>query len=354
MKTGTSTRSSTEPEPPTHARLRLRAIWLSLVFGTVLLGVKFAAYLLTGSTAILSDAVESIVNVAASAFALYTVWLATQPADASHPYGHGKAESFSAGFEGGLILLAAAAILWEAVPVFWTPQPLPNLGLGLLLISGAGVVNLLLGGLLVRIGRQTGSIAVEADGHHLLSDSVTTAGVLVGLAIVRITGWIWVDPLIGVLVALNLLRVGVRLMSRAVATLMDQADPAVLDAIAGALSVIRRPELIEVHNLRSWRTGRVHHVDFHLTLPRFWDLEQAHRVEHDVTASVGAVLDADADVIIHLDPCVSDCCAYCDYDPCPVRVDAWAQRLEWNGERLAQPAAYQRRSGARKDGDGGQ
>jgi cation diffusion facilitator family transporter len=337
------------PEPPSYARLRLRAIWLSLMFGAALLGIKFAAYVLTSSTAILSDAFESIVNVAASAVALYTVWLATQPADASHPYGHGKAESFSAGFEGGLILLAAVAILWEAVPAFWAPQALPNLGIGLLLISGAGVVNLVLGGFLVRTGRRTGSIAVEADGHHLLSDSVTTAGVLLGLVIVRITGWLWVDPAIAALVALNLLRVGVRLMSRAVATLMDQADPTVLDSIAAALVTIRRPGLIEVHNLRSWRTGRVHHVDFHLTVPRFWGLEEAHRVEHEVAAGVGAALQEDADVIIHLDPCVPDCCVYCDYEPCPVRLGAFTALRDWTGGRLVRPGAYQRGSASETD-----
>jgi cation diffusion facilitator family transporter len=316
-------------------------IW-SLCFAALLLGVKFAAYALTESSAVLSDALESIVNVAASSFALYTVWVSIRPADASHPYGHGKAEAFSAGFEGGLIVLAGAAILWQAIPTLWSPAPLANLDLGLVLVAAAGGVNLGLGYFLIRTARRTGSLALHADGHHVLSDSLTTAGVLVGLGIVRITGWTWVDPVVAIVIALHLLRVGSVLVGHAVANLMDQADPAVLGAITAALHAQRRPEWVEIHKLRSWRAGDVHHVDFHLTLPRFWDLEDAHRAEHGVTEVVGGVLAANADVIVHLDPCVPACCTSCSYEPCPVRAAPCAGLREWTARLLVQTAQYQR------------
>jgi cation diffusion facilitator family transporter len=324
------------------SRIEVRAMWLSLVLATVLLAVKSAAFALTHSQAVLSDALESIVNVAASGFALYSVWLAGQPADASHPYGHGKAEAFSAGFEGGLVVLAGCAILWGAVPSLWAPAPLDNIDLGLLLIVWAGAVNLALGYFLIRIGRRTGSMALEADGHHVLSDSVTTGGVLVGLGIVRITGWQWVDGLVAIVVGLHLLRVGVGLVQRAVGNLMDRADPVVLALIAQELRGVRRPGLIEAHNLRSWRTGSLHHIDFHLTVPRYWELEEAHRVEHEIADVLCRLLQDHADVIIHLDPCVPDCCSYCDYEPCPVRAAPFGGPREWSESYLVQAAAYQR------------
>jgi cation diffusion facilitator family transporter len=330
------------PVETARARIRVRAMLWSLLFAGLLLAVKFIAYAITRSNAVLSDAFESIVNVAASGFALYTVWVAAQPADASHPYGHGKAEAYSAGFEGGLIVLAGAAIVWGAVPALWAPAPITHIDVGLVLVAAAGVVNLVLGRFLVRTGRRTGSIALEADGHHVLSDSLTTAGVMVGLGIVRVTGWLWVDAVVAIVIGLHLLRVGTGLAGHAVANLMDRADPGVLAMIAQALARARPAGWIEVHRLRSWRTGSVHHVDFHLTLPRFWDLEHAHAAEHVATDVVREVLQDHADVIVHLDPCVPACCSYCPYEPCPVREAPFAGLREWSAETLVQTAQAQR------------
>ncbi len=337
-----SSNAAPRPDAGARADVRLRAMLWSFSFATLLLAVKFAAYALTRSNAVLSDAFESIVNVAASGFALYTIWVAARPADASHPYGHGKAEAFSAGFEGGLIVLAGAAIVWGAVPALWTPAALAHLDLGMLLLAAAGVVNLLLGRYLIRVGRRTGSMALAADGHHVVSDSITTAGVMVGLAIVRVTGWLWVDAIVAIVVGVHLLRVGVGLLGHAVATLMDQADPAVLDAIARALEAGREPGWVEVHKLRSWRTGHQHHIDFHLTLPRFWGLEQAHETEHVATGLLHAALAVDPDVIVHLDPCVPACCSACAYEPCPVRSAPLVALRQWTTPWLVETAKYQR------------
>jgi cation diffusion facilitator family transporter len=194
-------------------------------------------------------------------------------------------------------------------------------------------------------------LALEADGRHVLSDSITTGGVLLGLGIVRITGWLWLDALVAIVVAVHLLCVGVMLLRRAVANLMDTADPAVLARITQALREVRRPGLVEAHNLRSWRTGGLHHVDFHLTVPRFWKLEKAHATEHEVADVVSRALQNNADVIIHLDPCVPDCCTYCRYEPCLVRSAPFAELNDWTEDGLIQAAAYRRADWGDPDAD---
>jgi cation diffusion facilitator family transporter len=187
--------------------------------------VKFVAYFLTDSTAILSDALESIINVVASGFALYSIYLSNQPPDTSHPYGHGKIEYFSVGFEGALIILAAVAILYKAIPAFFYPRMLAQLGLGIFLLLGTSAVNLVLGLFLIRTGRQTRSMPLEADGKHLLTDVYTSVGVVGGLVLVKLTGWQGWDPLAACAVAINIIFTGWRLVKESFGRLMDEADP---------------------------------------------------------------------------------------------------------------------------------
>ena len=189
-----------------------RVAWLSLLVSGCLLAVKFLAYQLTGSAAVLSDALESIVNVIASSFALFSVTLSARPPDASHPYGHGRVEFFSAGFEGALIMAAAGAIFCAALPRVFAPQPLTQLSLGIGLVCGAGVANALLGVYLQYVGHRTHSLALVADGKHLLSDAYTSAGVLVGILGVWLTGWDVLDALTALVVALHILVMGGRLV----------------------------------------------------------------------------------------------------------------------------------------------
>ena len=181
--------------------IRFRAMILAISVGGLLMTVKFVAYFLTDSTAILSDALESIINVVASGFALYSIYVSNQPPDTSHPYGHGKIEYFSVGFEGALIILAAVAILYKAIPAFFHPRMLAQLGLGIFLLLGTSAVNLALGLFLIRTGRQTRSMPLEADGKHLLTDVYTSVGVVGGLVLVKLTGWQGWDPLAACAVA---------------------------------------------------------------------------------------------------------------------------------------------------------
>jgi cation diffusion facilitator family transporter len=320
------------PVPPTdQLRTRRRAILTSVVVGIVLLIVKFFAAVLTGSAAILSDALESIINVVASGFAFYSVMVSARPPDRSHPYGHGKIEPFSAGFEGALIILAAVVILWEAVPGFFAPPALEQLNLGILLILGAALVNAALGAFLLRIGKRTGSLAITADGKHILTDVYTSVGVVIGLGLVWLTGWAVLDSLTACVVAINILISGAGLVRESVGHLMDEADEPTLQRIVDTLQQARRPEWIDLHHLRSWRSGDRHHIDFHLTLPRYWDLEQCHKAQSVVEDVLVEQFDG-GEVLVHLDPCISHHCPFCQMPDCPVRAAPFRRLIPWTVE----------------------
>lgn len=312
--------------------LRRRAILLSVVVGTLLLVIKFLAAALTGSAAILSDALESIINVVASGFAFYSIILSARPPDRSHPYGHGKIEPFSAGFEGALIILAAVAILWQAVPGLFTPRPVAQLDLGIVLVLIAAVANAVLSVFLLRVGKRTRSLALIADGKHLLTDVYTSVGVVAGLVLVRLTGWMVLDSLTACAVAVNILVSGTGLVRQSVSHLMDEADEAVLRNIVDALQHLRRPEWIDLHHLRSWRSGDRHHIDFHLTLPRYWNLEQCHAAETSVEEWLIDYLGGEGEVLVHLDPCTPHHCPSCRVLDCPVRATKFRTTPVWTIE----------------------
>ncbi len=325
--------------PGDDAHLRVRAAALSLAVGAAVFAGKSAVYLATGSAAVYSDAAESIVNVVAAALLLYSVRLASLPPDRNHPYGHGKIEFFSAGVEGALIGVAALLILWEAGRDLWLGPRLRRIDLALLGTAALGGVNALLGVYLIRLGERTGSLALEADGRHLLTDVVTSAGVVVGLGIVRVTGLLWLDPLVALLVALNILRVGFLLVRRAVSGLMDEADPEQLASIVESLRRERRPWWIDVHGLRAWRSGAKTHVDLHLVVPRYLDADRLHDVGGEVERAIQQALGAETEVIAHHDPCRPRFCPRCAVAGCPVRqaplLDQAAITVEGSVRRAA-------------------
>ena len=300
---------------PTEAAAERRAILLSLVVGTTLLVIKFIAYYLTGSAAIFSDALEGIVNVLASAFALYAIGLAARPADAEHPYGHGKIEFMSAGFEGGMILIAALVMAARAGEEIIRGPKVQNPGLGVLLMALAMVVNGGVGWYLVRLGRQRHSITLEADGHHLLTDAVTSGGVLVALSLVRLTGVKWIDPIAALVVTFYIGFIAAGLLRKAVAGLMDQQDLQdekqlvdLLDSHVGPTG--KPPQICSYHKLRHRHSGRYHWVDFHLTVPAWWDISRGHAIastiEHEIEQMLG-----EGNATAHIEPCTTGDCGRC-------------------------------------------
>ncbi len=320
-----------------HSRARLGAGVASVVVSVALLAAKYQAYLLTGSTAILSDALESIVNVAAAAFAVGGLVFAGRPADRNHPYGHGKIEFLSAAFEGGLIAFAALVIIYQVVQTLIRGAQVRQLEWGLAIVLGAGLVNLGLGWFLLRIGRKYDSLALVADGQHVLSDFYTSAGIVLGLLLVRATGLAWIDPVVAAVVALNLLWTGARLVRHAAGGLLDEEDPAFLNRLLQVLGSHVGKGVIRVHHLRAIRAGRFHHIDAHLVVPEFWSVDRAHELSEDLARRVIEEMRVEGELAFHTDPCHRAYCAMCDLDGCPVRREPFRGRPQLTLEEAVRP-----------------
>jgi len=303
---------------------------LAFTTSLCLLLAKFGAYYLTDSKAVLSDAIESIINVVTAAFLMLSISVSSKPVDENHPYGHGKIESFSAGLEGGLIIIAAVIIFIEAVPVFFTPLPPRNLGPGLYILGGAGAINLVVGSYLMHAGKKYRSDALNADGRHLLTDFYTSAGVIIGLLLYRFTGFLWIDPFVACLVALNILVPGIKLLTRSLKNLMDEADPELLARIVQGLNTIRKPGWLYPHKLRALRSGRYLHVDLHISLPHYWTLTQVHEAEQEITQALLDALGEDGDIMIHVDPCEPPDCPVCEVDDCTARNTDFSKSPNWS------------------------
>jgi cation diffusion facilitator family transporter len=274
---------------------------LSIGAALLTIGLKAGAYLLTGSVGLLSDALESIVNLVAALVAFGAIRYATQPPDADHSYGHDKAEYFSSGIEGLLILIAALSIMVASVPRLLNAQPLEQVGVGLAISVGASLVNLIVARVLLRAGKQHGSITLEADGHHLMTDVWTSVGVIVGVAGVALTGWNVLDPLIGLLVAANILWMGYKLLRRSVLGLLDTAlPPEDLRQIDNALRPFHR-QGIETHALRTRQSGARRFVSLHVLVPNDWTVSRAHGIAEQIEKAIRVALPRTT-VFTHLEP----------------------------------------------------
>ncbi len=257
-----------------------RMLWASVVVALVTIALKTGAWWLTDSVGLLSDAMESLVNLASAVFGLMMVTIAARPADDDHPYGHHKAEYFSSGFEGILILVAALGIIWVAVHRLFDPQPIEQLGWGLILSVGSSALNGLLAWLMFRAARQHRSLALEADARHLVTDVWTSAGVVVGLVLVSVSGWLWLDAVVAIGVALNILKEGWSLVWRSSQGLMDEAlEPEVMadvqKVLAGFAHQRGETEIIRFDHLNTRKAGQRRFVDVHMHMPASWTLGRA-------------------------------------------------------------------------------
>jgi cation diffusion facilitator family transporter len=326
--------AANQPPEPNMVKARIIAISLSFVVGATLMAFKFYVYDITNSAAVLSDALESIINVVASGSALVAILVAAKPPDESHPYGHGKIEYFSAGFEGALIILAAFGIFKTGWAHLFHPTEIPELEKGLWILFGVSVVNLLLGLGLIRVGKRTDSITLIADGKHVLTDVYTSAGVLVGLFMVHETGLLWLDGAVACLVGLNILFLGWRLIRQSFWGLMDTADEALLEKIARLIHEKRKDLWIDIHQLRAFRSGAFVHIDLHLILPRDLSLEESHREAKDLEKMIVAQFSGRASVLIHTDPCLDPDCPICSNHLCRQRAQDMEERLTWDAKTL--------------------
>ncbi|MGB7550760.1 MAG: cation diffusion facilitator family transporter [Chromatiaceae bacterium] len=278
-----------------------RFAWLSIAAALATILLKSGAWWLTGSVGLLSDAIESLVNLAGALMALWMLTIAAQPADDDHFYGHGKAEYFSSGFEGLLILVAAIGIGWAAVERLLQPQALEQVGVGLGISVIASVINLLTALVLLRAGREHRSITLEADAHHLLTDVWTSVGVILGVAAVWLTGWLWLDPLLALLVAANIIWTGVRLVSRSAAGLMDAALATDQQSARTAVMETHRRQGIDFHALWTRQAGARVFISVHVLVPGRWTVRQGHDLVERIEAEMRAAL-PHAHVLTHLEP----------------------------------------------------
>lgn len=300
-------------------KVRNRAAWISAIASTLIFGLKLVAYKYTSSAAVLSDALESVVNVLAAIVALFIIRVAARPRDEDHPYGHGKAEFFSSTFEGGMIFFASLMIIGESVKSLIYHEPPKQLELGLFLVGGATFLNLILGLYLKHIGKTHHSDALKASGEHVLSDVVTTLGVMLGLSLVLATGWDWLDPVVAIIVGLHLAYVGYGIVRESLGGLMDEVNPHTLENLTKSMEQNRLPGIIDIHELRVIRSGRFHHVDAHVVVPEYWDVSKAHNETRTFEENVVRDYDFDGEIAFHLDPCKKSYCSECNVENCPIR-----------------------------------
>lgn len=307
-------------------RDRLRAAKISLVASLFIMACKFVAFQVSGSQAIFSDAAESGVNVVAALLALVVISQAFKPADSNHPYGHGKMEFFSAAFEGGLIACAAIAIFIQAIMALIHGNEVEDLGLGLVLIGVGGLLNLVLGLYLKKVGTEAQSKALLASSAHVLSDLWTSLGIIVGLCLYWVTGWSWVDPLIALVVAFFLIYAGVKIVLEAFRDLLDGTDNGLVESLAAHVERYRLPGMIQIHRARILRSGNFHHIDAHLVVPQFWDVAKAHEKTEKFTKKMMEKYPYDGEVCFHIDPCRMAYCRSCECSRCPIRKEEFVER----------------------------
>jgi cation diffusion facilitator family transporter len=319
--------------------LRRKAAYISLAVGIGMFITKMTAYFITGSVAIFSDAAESVVHVAATGMALFSIILSSKPADDTHLYGHGNVEYFSAGVEGLLIILAAGFIIYQSVLDLIAGPTLNSLSLGVIFITAAGVVNLGLGYYLVRTGKKTNSLTLVADGKHVLTDAITSIGVIVGITLVIITDFVLLDPILAIIVALNILFTGYKLIRESIGGLMLETNPVILKKISDKLISIKREYWIDIHELRYWQSGERTFIDFHLILPYYFTIEQSHKEEKYIDEALEKDFPS-SQIKIHFDYCIPELCKFCGYNVCKVRTEEKKIDFEWNVEKSAGKAVY--------------
>lgn len=309
-----------------------KAILIALFISVILMLAKFGAYFLTHSNAILTDAAESIVNVLASSFAFYSIYLATLPKDENHPYGHGKVEFFSAFVEGTLIGIAGLIIIFKSSYDLIFPREIFQLMEGAIIIGITGLINLFIGYYLINTGKKHRSLTLEADGRHLLTDAVTSAGLVAGIILIKITEIYWLDSVISILLGFYIVYSGYKLTRRSVGGLMDESNIELVKTIVDILQQNRQDSWIDVHNLRAQQYGSDLHIDCHITLPYYYDLNKVHQEISDIDKLINGNADHSTELFIHADPCLPECCNYCKLKNCQVRQEPFRAEIGWNIE----------------------
>jgi cation diffusion facilitator family transporter len=295
-----------------------------LFIGFLLMGIKGFAFYITNSNAILTDALESLVNIAAGSFSLFSLYYAAQPSDENHPYGHGKVEFISGIIEGTLIALAGLSMIAKAAYNFYHPENIESLDTGLALAFGAGAVNFIMGNMLEKRGKEKQSMTMKSEGAHLKSDGYTSFGMVAILGIVYLTGLLWMDNVLAILMALYICYMGYRILRQSVAGIMDETDNDVNELAFSVVNAQRAPQWIDFHEFRVIRYGRNLHIDCHLVLPFYYTIKEEHIEVKQIEKLLNDGLDQPAEIFIHTDPCNESFCKQCQVADCAFRSEPFA------------------------------
>ncbi|HEX5651691.1 MAG TPA: cation diffusion facilitator family transporter [Chitinophagaceae bacterium] len=301
----------------------------------LLLAVKFFAYFTTHSVAILTDALESIVNVAAGFIGLYSLYVAAKPGDRDHPYGHGKAEFLSAAVEGTMIGIAGILILYKAIQDLVNPGPLHKIDYGMILVAATAIINFGMGYYCLRTGKKNNSAALVASGKHLQSDTWTTFGIIAGLLLLYLTGYRWIDSVVAILFGIFIMFTGYKIIRSSIAGIMDEADLKLLSRLVKLLNGHRQENWIDLHNLRVIKYGSKLHMDCHLTVPWYLNVHEAHREIDTLAALVRHDFGESLELFVHSDGCMPFQCPICDKKDCPVRQHNFARNITWTLDNIS-------------------
>ena len=314
--------------------------WIAAI-SVLILAVKFLAYFLTHSVAILTDALESIVNVAAGFIGLYSLYISAKPRDINHPYGHGKAEFLSAAVEGTLILSAGAIIIYKAIQHFIYPVPIHSIDKGMILVGITGLVNLGVGFLGFRYGKRNQSLALIASGRHLISDSYSTFGIVAGLLLISFTKLVWIDSAIAIVFGAIIIYTGYKIVRRSIAGIMDEADEELLQKMVRVLNANRKENWVDLHNLRVIKYGSILHVDCHLTVPWYLNVNEAHAEIEALGSFIKREFGESLELFVHSDGCLYVQCPICLKSGCPVRHHPFEKKIEWSLQNILSDKKHQ-------------
>jgi cation diffusion facilitator family transporter len=316
---------------------------ITVIIGALLLAGKFYAWRLTHSSTVLTDALESIINVVAGAFGLYSLILSAQPKDENHPYGHGKVEFISAGVEGTLISLAGIIIVGQAIyNLVFGANDIEKVDIGIYIAGFAGIVNYVLGHISEKQGKKTGSLAMTAAGKHLKSDAYSTVGMVFGLILIFLLQQVWqlpqaaliTDNLVAIIFGMVISWTGYGILRKSVAGIMDEVDYELVDTLLKLLNENREANRIDVHNLRIIKYGPSLHIDCHITVPWYFNTKEAHEEVENLENLFKTKIDASVEVFVHVDPCIPESCRFCEKINCTERGEAFKGRIEWTADMI--------------------
>ncbi len=318
--------------------LRLQKI-LVLVAITLFV-VKLIAWFLTSSLAILTDALESIVNIVAAFLGLYSLNLSSKPKDADHPYGHGKVEFLSAGVEGSLVIIAGFYIIYKAIESFFYPHIIQKLNVGIILIGATAVINFIVGKICINTGKKNNSMQLIAGGKHLVTDTYSTAAILAGLAIIYFTGYNFIDRVIAFIVAVIIIYTGYKIVRISVAGIMDEADEQLLKDVVELLNNNRKENWIDLHNMRIIKYGSTLHCDCHLTVPWYLNVNEAHTEIELLGELIKNEFGEAVELFVHCDGCYDFSCNICSKQNCMVRQHFFEKRITWTIANISHDARH--------------